>query len=162
MVVTLRRSTGLSQAAVDRLGRSLGSDTVSSTCSANTKRSGEVLHTNLTMLTLHKRYRALCSWLRRPPELFRNMTLCGCRAREIAAVTSVGSNIAEQPRPSLPTGQTSGIVPQSRLHWRRLVSTVMEGGALQGTGEGRQYQSLVHEDTPPHRLLHNPAAPDPV
>ena len=50
----------------------------------------------------------------------------------MAAVTSVGSNITEQPCPSLPTGQTNGIVPQFRLHWRRLVSTAMEGGALQG------------------------------
>lgn len=64
--------------------------------------------------------------------MFRNMTLWGCRAREIAAVTSVGSNITEQPRPSLPTGQTNGIVPQSRLHWRRPVSTATEVGALQG------------------------------
>lgn len=50
----------------------------------------------------------------------------------MAAVTSIGSNITEQPRPSLPTGQTNGIVPQSRLHWRRRVSTATEGGALQG------------------------------
>lgn len=67
--------------------------------------------------------------------LFRNMTLCGCRVRDIAAVTSVGSNITEQPCASLPTGQTSGIAPQFRLHWRRLVSIVMDGGALQGEGK---------------------------
>lgn len=49
----------------------------------------------------------------------------------MAAVTSVESNATEQPRPSRPTGQTSGMVPQSRLHWRRLMSTVTHGGALQ-------------------------------
>ena len=61
--------------------------------------------------------------------MFRNMTLWGCSALEIAAVTSVGSNITEQPNLFLPTGQTNGIVPQFRLHWRRLVSTLTEGGA---------------------------------
>ncbi|TNN42071.1 hypothetical protein EYF80_047762 [Liparis tanakae] len=88
MAVTLRRSTVLSHAAVDRTGRSLGNDTMSSTWRTNTK------------------------------------------AREIAAVTSVWSNATEQPCSSLPTGQTSGIVPQFRLHWSRLVSTATEGGAL--------------------------------
>lgn len=75
-------------------------------------------------------YRALCSWLRRPPDLFRNMTLWGCSAREMATVTSVESNRTEQCCSSLPTGHTKGIVPQFRLHWRRPVSTEMDGGAL--------------------------------
>lgn len=72
------------------------------------------------------------SLLHRPPEWFRNMTLWGCKARDMAAVTSVESSSIEQPRPSLPTGQITGIVPQSRLHWRRLVSTATEGAALYG------------------------------
>lgn len=86
---------------------------------------------------------ALRSWLKRPPELLRNMTLWGCNAREIAAVTSVGSNITEQPLPSLPTGQTNGIVPQSRLHWRRLASTAIEGGALPKKGEVRGWRNVA-------------------
>lgn len=72
----------------------------------------------------------LCSWLWSPPEVLRNMTLWGFSARETAAVTSVEFKMTEQPRTSLPTGHTNGIVPQPRLHWRRLLSTLMEGGAL--------------------------------
>jgi len=65
----------------------------------------------------------------------------------MAAVTSVGSSTTEQPRQSLPTGQTSGIVPQSRLHWRRVVSTAMCGGALKGKErEEDEYMVRLLED----------------
>lgn len=72
----------------------------------------------------------LCSWLWSPPEVLRNMTFWGFSARETAAVTSAEFKTTEQPWTSLPTGHTNGIVPQPRLHWRRLLSTLMEGGAL--------------------------------
>lgn len=75
---------------------------------------------------IHTIDHTLFSRLWRPPEMFRNMTLWGCSALEITAVTSVGSSIAERPWLSLPTGQTNGIVRQSRVHWRTLVSKEME------------------------------------
>lgn len=103
------------------------------------------IYTHMVMKIAWVSVHALCSWLQRPPELFRNMTLCGCRAREMAAVTSVGSSITEHPRLSLPTGQTNGIVPQSRVHWRRLVSTATYGGALMGRRGWAQGQGDVRE-----------------
>lgn len=68
------------------------------------------------------------------------MTLWGLSARETAAVTSVEFKMTEQPRTSLPTGHTNGMVPQPRLHWRRLLSTLMEGGALRrGMRQGERH-----------------------
>lgn len=58
------------------------------------------------------------------------MTLRGWSAREMATVTSTELRSVEQPAISQPTGQTRGMAPQSRLHWSRAVSTMMDAEPL--------------------------------
>lgn len=54
MVVTLRRSTALSHSAMDKPGKSLGNDTVPSTCNTHTECSGEVIqHVRIYSADLH-------------------------------------------------------------------------------------------------------------